>query len=129
MKTLHTLLEKIGSLVIRLRHKALSFLPSALPTGVTEFHTWYNSIMTAYGEGLPNNDSTKFAIAAQIMHLGPTEANKPKRYFGLALRAGAAKQVAHAVFSELKEKQTREQAQAKAAESERQLKEVPSITS
>jgi SNF2 family DNA or RNA helicase len=106
----------------------LTFLPSPLPVGVKEFESWSSSIIQAYG--LPDNDSVRFALATQIMHLGPTEANKPRRYFGLCLLKGAATQVAYGVMGELKEKQKREEeARQKAAQDELSRQEISSTAS
>lgn len=82
--------------------KTLS-IPSPLPRGVTEFHSWADEIISA--AGVPNNDSTKFGLAVSITHLGPTEANKPKQHFVDILHKGAATQVAFHIMDELKSKQ------------------------
>ena len=78
-------------------------IPSPLPRGVTEFHTWADEIIGL--AGVPNNDSTKFGLAVSITHLGPTEANKPKKHFIDILHKGAATQIAFAIMDELKAKQ------------------------
>lgn len=83
------------------------FTPTKLPTGIAEFHEWAESFATIYGDQLPtkNMDSIKFALASQIMHLGADDAFKAKEDFFKMLIAGASKQVAHAVFTEIKQKQ------------------------
>src|ERR1700677_1754501 len=86
--------------------RLLSHLPSKLPQGMTEFETWSNSILSAYE--MPNNDSTKFALAAAIFHVDSTAAYKPKAYFGRILLKGAASQVAGQVIQDLKAKQAAE---------------------
>ena len=94
----------------------LSIFPSKLPQGVSDFESWASGIIQAYGS--PDNDSVRFALAVQIMHLSPTSAYKPKAYFGLVLLKGAATQVAGQVMQDLKAKQAAQIAadQAKAAE-------------
>lgn len=87
----------------KLLFRFLYGLPSKLPQGVTEFNEWSDSILYAYD--MPNNDSTKFALATQILHLNQTDGYKPKRYFGLCLIKGAASQVAHSMMMEFKAKQ------------------------
>jgi hypothetical protein len=87
------------------RIKAL--LPSKLPQGVTEFNLWADEIIEIYD--MPNNDSIRFALATALMHLGPTDAYKPKEYFGRILIKGAAGQVAYGMMQELKKKQAEEQ--------------------
>lgn len=94
-------------------NKILGFFPSNLPHGMTEFDKWSNDLIFTYD--LPNNDSIKFALATMILHLEPTECDKPKRYFGRAVQKGMAAQVAHGVMQTLKDKQKAEEEAAKAA--------------
>ena len=95
-----------------------SLFPSKLPQGMTEFETWAKDIIEL--AGIPDNDSTRFAVAVSILHLDATSAFKPKHYFVKTLIKGAASQVAGGVMQELKEKQ---QAAVK-AEQEKQLAEA-----
>lgn len=92
--------------------KLLDFIPTQVPMGMTAFHSWADSLIETYA--FPNDPSVKFALATMIMHLGPIEAYKPRRYFMLAIKAGAAKQIASAVFQEIKAKQIADQKQAEA---------------
>lgn len=123
MKIAKQLLEKVKKLFTRLT----DFFPSPLPVGMQAFEKWSASIISVYD--LPNNDSVKFALAAQIMHLGSTDFYKPRRYFGLSLLKGSANQIAHAVMLDLKEKQAKEEAERVAAEKlakdENKLQAVP----
>lgn len=91
------------------------FFPSAVPIGRTDFDTWATSIIDTYQ--FPDNDSVRFALASIVMHMGPTSAYKPKYYFALVIKAGAAKQVAASVFQDIKNKQVAEAA-AKSSEGE-----------
>lgn len=86
--------------------RLLAHLPSKLPQGLTDFETWATDIIETYG--MPNNDSVKFALAVQILHLPATAAYKPKAYFGHTLIKGAASQVAGQVMQDLKAKQAAE---------------------
>lgn len=81
----------------------LSYLPTALPVGMTEFNNWSDSILAM--SKVPDNDSTRFAVAVMIMHLNATEDRKAKRYFVRALNKSAANECANSVAVALKEKQ------------------------
>lgn len=76
-----------------------------LPQGVSEFHTWAESIITHYG--LPLNNSVKFAIATLILHAKEDAAYLSKEYFGLRALKSAANQVAAGVMQDLKDEQAR----------------------
>lgn len=104
------------------------FTALKLPTGVQEFHEWAESFITIYGDALPTQhvDSIKFALASQIMHLGEATAFASRDEFYNRLVAGAAKQVAHHVFTEIKLKQ---QAAIKAAEEEAKKANEQQVTS
>lgn len=82
---------------------ALALLPSRVPQGRTEFESWASSIISLYG--FPDNDSVRFALATMIMHDGPTAAYRPKFRYALMIKAGASKQVASAVFQDIKLRQ------------------------
>lgn len=116
--TMKTLVEKLGKLYNKIR----GLFPSPIPVGMTEFNDWVNSIMATYTLPTSDRDTIVFSLGAMIMHLdhGPktlsafVAAYKPKFYFVLALRSGAAKQIAHAAFVEIKQKQQQAEAQARA---------------
>lgn len=84
-------------------NKIRFFFPSSLPVGMTEFYVWADSIIDAYG--LPNNDSSQFALATMILHLDSTSDSKPKRYFGKAALKSMSNQIAAGVMQDLKQKQ------------------------
>lgn len=88
----------------RLLNYLLSFLPSQLPVGLTEYHKFTDSIIDLVGP-IADNDSLKWAISNQIIHLKPQQDSVAKRYFVKSLRKAAANQVASAVFQEIKNKQ------------------------
>ncbi|CAM6005203.1 unnamed protein product [Sphagnum balticum] len=90
--------------------------------GMAAFETWAKSIIDTYG--FPDNDSIRFALATMIMHSGPTDAYRPKRYFALCVKAGMAKQIASAQFTAIKERQ---QAAAK-AEQDKQAEATAKLT-
>jgi hypothetical protein len=98
----------------RLLAQLLAFIPRALPFGLTEFETWSARIIFTYD--LPDNDSTRWALATMIQHCGATEATKPDRYFGRCARKGGANQVSAYIMQSLKQKQKDEEAARLAAE-------------
>lgn len=104
-------LKTIWSFIMNIFSVIMSYFPSALPTGMTDFVKWQDSILRM--SQVPDNDSTRFASAVMILHLDSTTTHKPKRYFVKALNKGAANEVAGAVCQALKEKQ---QAAMKAAQ-------------
>lgn len=104
--------------------KALNYYPTALPQGMLEFDDWANDILDTYA--LPNNDSTKFMLATMILHLGNTDAYKPKRYFGLASLKAASNQIASGVMQDLKQKQA-DRAKSLAEEVAQELKESKTV--
>lgn len=94
----------------------LALVPSKLPQGVAEFNAWADDLIELYNFPTADTDSIKFALASIIMHLGAQSAFKSKFYFYLTISAGAAKQVAGAVFYEIKtQQQAKQQAEAAAA--------------
>jgi len=87
--------------------KALSYLPSKLPQGMTEFETWAKSIIDTYQ--MPDNESVRFALASAVLHLPATAAYTSKAYFGKILLKGASSQVSYQVMEDLKTKQKEQQ--------------------
>lgn len=95
--------------------------PQKLPQGLAEFESWSKAIIDGYE--MPDNDSIRFALATNIMHLSTDPRDKAMpaayvapEYFGHTLIKGAANQVAHAVMQDLKAKQAAEIEAAKTAE-------------
>jgi hypothetical protein len=84
----------------------LSYFPSRLPVGVTEFKAFVADILLLTGP-MADEDSMIWAIANQIIHLPPQTSHKPKQYFVRSLRKAAANQVASSVFHDIKLKQQR----------------------
>lgn len=98
--------------------------PRPLPMGRKEFHEWSDRIIS--GSLIPttvdketHTESQKFALAASLLHIGPTESHKPDAYFIHHLRVSAIKQVAVMMGEELK----KERAERLAKESEEEEKE------
>jgi hypothetical protein len=93
--------------------RLINHWPTKLPQGFPQFEEWATDILSAYN--MPDNDSTRFALAVCILHLPSTAAFKPKAFFGHTLIKGAASQVAGAMMQDLKNKQKAEQEAAQAA--------------
>lgn len=82
----------------------LSYFPRPLPTGMTQFETWSNRIISQAGQ-FADVDSMKWALASHVMHLDAVKAYVPDQYFIRALRKAAANQIASQVFQDIKNKQ------------------------
>jgi antirestriction protein ArdC len=104
-------------------NRVLSYFPTKLPVGLTEFNTWADSIIDLSGQ-FADVDSMKYAIASTLIHLPSTKAYVPKDYFVRTMRKAAANQVASQVFMDIKLKQQ------KAAEetAAQQLQEQAAVT-
>jgi len=96
---------------------ALSYVPTPLPVGLTEFYKWSDSIIAISGK-FADEDSMRWAIASQLMHLGAQKAYVPKSYFVRSLRKAAANQVASQVFQDIKTKQAEAAAKLQEATAE-----------
>ena len=96
----------------RFSARILSYLPTSLPVGMTEFDKWSDSVIAL--SPLPNNSSSKFTVAVMIPHLDSTTARKPKAYFVRALHKAAANQIAYSIIQELKAKQAEQEKTAAA---------------
>ena len=91
----------------------------ALPLGRTEFEIWSDRIIS--GACIPGAtpESIKFALADQLLHLGPTVDFEADLYFIKCLRKFAVNQVADAMRTEIRDT-------AKARLEKAKLEAVPS---
>lgn len=96
-----------------LMKRILSLFPTNLPTGMTEFNAFADSIIELSGK-YADEDSMRFAVASMIIHLGPQKGSAPKNFFVRSLRKSAANQVASQVFQDIKLKMTEQQAKQQA---------------
>ena len=87
--------------VLRLIKWGLSFFPSRLPTGKTEFEFWVGDV--AHLSGLPYNDRLRAVTAQFIFSLPPTMDRFKKRTIAKQLRKAASNQVASEVLKLLDE--------------------------
>jgi|ERR1019366_10357905 hypothetical protein len=84
--------------------RLLSYLPTKLPVGLTEFNTWADSIIELSGQ-YADSDSMRFAIASMVIHLPSGTGAISKNHFVKGLRKSAANQVASQVFQDVKQRQ------------------------
>lgn len=82
----------------------LSYIPTKIPVGMTQFNTWLSSIEELCGP-IADSDSIKWVISNEVMRLSPTRDKVPKRFFVKTLRKYAANQLAAATVMDLKMKQ------------------------
>ncbi len=75
-----------------------------LPLGRREFEAWSDRIIELAQVPGATNESQKFALSEMVLHVKPTQSFESYGYFVHQLRKGAANQVAHTIFQELKEK-------------------------
>lgn len=76
--------------------------PYPLPLGRKEFDEWSDKIIDAASVPGASRESLKFALAEMVLHTKPNESFVPLGHFVHSLRKGAANQVAHTIFQELK---------------------------
>jgi len=94
--------------------RLMSYFPSPLPVGMSQFNTWSDSIIELSGP-YADADSMKFAVASMIMHLGAQRSSVPKNFFVKSLRKTAANQIAGQVFQDIKQRQAEAQKAAEEA--------------
>lgn len=85
--------------------------PRPLPLGRAEFEVWSDRIIAAAAIPGATAESLKFALSEMILHVKPTQSFEKDAHFVHSLRKGAANQVAHAIFQELKKAQLERQKQ------------------
>lgn len=83
--------------------RILSYVPTRLPVGLTEFEAWSQDIVDLTNFADP--DSLRFAIASMVIHLPANTGLISKNHFVRGLRKSAANQVASQVFQDVKLKQ------------------------
>lgn len=100
---------------IRLLNQIRGFFPEAIPNGMQEFDSWITSFVNTYDLPTKNVETVKFIITTTIINLQDKtiykNVFKPKFYFYLVVKAAAAKEIAGAIFTDLK---TAQQARFKA---------------
>lgn len=84
--------------------KILSFIPTPLPVGMTEYNKWMDSVLNLVGP-IADKTSMTWLISNEIMHIKSGTDRVPKRYFVKVLRKFAANQLAASVVNQIKEQQ------------------------
>lgn len=93
-----------------------SYLPTKLPTGMTEFNSWMESVLELAGP-IADRESMVWLISHEIMHIKSGTDAVPKRYFVKVLRKFAANQLAAATVNDLRaKKEVREKEEKQKAE-------------
>lgn len=100
--------------------RLLSYFPVDLPVGMTAYTKWRDSIVELIGPIATTND-LRFCIASEVIRLGPNTCSISKNYIVRRVRAGAAKQIAGADFTDIKNQQLAAQ---KAAAEKQSIGEV-----
>jgi hypothetical protein len=110
-------MKRLTTALKRLR----SYFSSPLALGMTDYAEWSDSVAELIGP-IADKDSLQFCIASEVIRLGPDVTASPKNYFVKRVKAGAAKQIAGAVFTEIKTRQ--QDAQRAAIEAAKTAAEV-----
>jgi len=92
----------------------LSYFPTKVPTGKTEYQAWNDSIIELTGP-LADKDSLTWVIASEVMHLPAGTDKVAKNYFVRRIKKGALTQVASQIMLDIKLKQQEKAAQEAAA--------------
>lgn len=109
--------------------------PRPLPLGRKEFEEWSDEIIRLAeipSVNLPLSiRSWKFALAEMVLHVKPTQSFESFAHFVHCLRKGAANEVAHKIFKELKlehEERIKQEVQPKTVkELEQKVLEKPKL--
>jgi hypothetical protein len=88
----------------RLLKILLSYFPTKLPVGLTQFEAWATDIMDITGR-VADEESMRFVLASELLHSDAKKGSVPKNYFASRMRKLAANQVAGYVLQEIKAKQ------------------------
>lgn len=101
-------IERAKRLYLRLKFQ----LPVKLPKGMTDFHTFCDSIFDVYD--IPKSDPYYHSIAVMIQHLPPTTVFKRKAWFAASIYNAQAREVAFYKIQEIQKKEREKQAEEKA---------------
>jgi hypothetical protein len=84
--------------------RLLSYVPTPVPTGMTKFDDYVADIIALSGP-IASPEDIEWVVDAEMMRIGPRQSRIPKNYFVSSIKSAAAKQLAGARFTALKEKQ------------------------
>jgi hypothetical protein len=91
----------------------MSFIPTRLPVGLTEFHTWADEVIALAGN-FADRDSMVHALANMIQHSSHSKAFVSKRYFANCLVKAASNQIAAQAILDIRDAKAKVEADAKA---------------
>lgn len=100
---------------MRILRVLMSYVPTRIPTGMTLYQTWLDSIKELSGP-IADSDSLEWVISNEVMRLSSTRDRVAKAFFVKSLRKYAANQLAAATVMKLKQKQEDAAKVAKQAE-------------
>ena len=92
-----------------------------LPNGRTALEKWSTEVIKL--SGVPDNNSTRFAVAVMLMHQAEGETKQSLKYFADRLYKASINEVAHAIAQELKQKQ-KEEAEAASKKTDEAAKQA-----
>lgn len=98
-------------------NKIMSYVPTPLPKGLTEFNAWSDSIIELSGK-FADVTSMKWTIGNVLLGLPTTCNSKPKNHFVKVLHKAAANQVVSYFIEEVKTEQKRRLAEEQAKKQE-----------
>lgn len=101
------------------------FMFDTLPQGIADFENFAVDVIKL--AELPDNDSTRFAVAAAVLHYPQPEFkaySQPREYLADVLKRAAANQVAGQIFQDIKLKQQEAHAKAMADAAEHDKKQA-----
>jgi len=84
--------------------RAWAYIPTSLPTGMTEYTAWLDSIVELCGP-IADTASMKWVISNEVMRAAPGQDKVPKIVFVKLLRKYAANQLAGATVMAIKAEQ------------------------
>lgn len=97
----------------RLITRISAYLPTKLPTGMTEYQSWLASILELAGP-IADKMSMEWVISNEVMVIKSGQDRIPKIFFVKRLRKFAANQLAASYVNQLKEQQKAAEEAAKA---------------
>lgn len=99
--------------LIRFLHKLVGIFPRRLPQGMAEQNALIDRLMALYDLPTKVRDDISFVVAGTILRFNENTVYKSDWYFVSVIRAVVAKQLAGAMFTEVKNRQ-KEKAAAEA---------------
>ncbi len=98
-----------------------------LPLGVKEFEAWSLEIIRLADIPGLTIESGQFALSEMVLHVKPTQSFESYGHFVHSLRKGAANQIAHSIFQDLKKARTARDEAEKASISEKKVLANPKV--